>query len=62
MMLAYRLYGKGLLLENGFPLGLMIPRMYGYKGTKWVERIVFTGQEIGYGEQRDYSTDGSSQF
>jgi len=49
-----------LLPENGFPLRLVIPRMYGYKGVKWVERIVFTeAQEIGYWEQRGYSTDGS---
>jgi DMSO/TMAO reductase YedYZ molybdopterin-dependent catalytic subunit len=59
-MLAYRLNSKGLLPENGFPLRLVIPRMYGYKGVKWVERIVFTEeQEIGYWEQRGYSTDGS---
>ena len=62
-MLAYRLNGKGLLPENGFPLRLVIPRMYGYKGVKWVERIVFTEeQEIGYWEQRGYSTDGSVPF
>jgi DMSO/TMAO reductase YedYZ molybdopterin-dependent catalytic subunit len=59
-MLAYRLNGKDLLPENGFPLRLVIPRMYGYKGVKWVERIVFTEeQEIGYWEQRGYSVDGS---
>jgi DMSO/TMAO reductase YedYZ molybdopterin-dependent catalytic subunit len=59
-MLAYRLNGKDLLPENGFPLRLVIPRMYGYKGVKWVERIVFTKeQETGYWEQRGYSVDGS---
>jgi len=59
-MLAYGLNGKDLLPENGFPLRLVIPRMYGYKGVKWVERIVFTEkQEIGYWEQRGYSVDGS---
>ena len=59
-MLAYRLNGKDLLPENGFPFRLVIPRMYGYKGVKWVERIVFTEeQEIGYWEQRGYSVDGS---
>jgi DMSO/TMAO reductase YedYZ molybdopterin-dependent catalytic subunit len=59
-MLAYRLNGKDLLSENGFPLRLIIPKMYGYKGVKWVERIVFTEeQETGYWEQRGYSADGS---
>jgi DMSO/TMAO reductase YedYZ molybdopterin-dependent catalytic subunit len=59
-MLAYRLNGKDLPPENGFPLRLVIPRMYGYKGVKWVERIVFTEkQEVGYWERRGYSVDGS---
>jgi DMSO/TMAO reductase YedYZ molybdopterin-dependent catalytic subunit len=59
-ILAYRLNGKDLPPENGFPLRLVIPRMYGYKGVKWVERIVFAEeQETGYWEQRGYSVDGS---
>ena len=59
-MLAYRLNRKDLLPENGFPLRLVIPRMYGYKGVKWVERIVFTEkQEVGYWGHRGYPVDGS---
>ncbi len=59
-MLAYKLNGKDIPPENGFPLRLVIPRMYGYKGVKWIERIVFTeNQEIGYWEQRGYPVDGS---
>lgn len=59
-MLAYRLNGKDLPPENGFPLRLVIPRMYGYKGVKWVERIVFTEkQETGYWEKSGYPVDGS---
>jgi DMSO/TMAO reductase YedYZ molybdopterin-dependent catalytic subunit len=59
-MLAYRLNGKDLLPENGFPLRLVIPRMYAYKGVKWVERIVFTEkQEVGYWEKLGYPVDGS---
>ena len=59
-MLAYRLNGKELLSENGFPLRLIIPRMYAYKGVKWVERIVFTEeQETGYWEKFGYPADGS---
>jgi DMSO/TMAO reductase YedYZ molybdopterin-dependent catalytic subunit len=59
-MLAYRLNGKELPPENGFPLRLVIPRMYGYKGVKWVERIVFTEeQETGYWEKSGYPVDGS---
>jgi len=59
-MLAHRLNGKDLPPESGFPLRLVFPRMYGYKGVKWVERIVFTEeQETGYWEQRGYPVDGS---
>ena len=59
-MLAYRVNDKELPPENGFPLRLIIPRMYAYKGVKWVEKIVFTEeQEKGYWEQRGYSVDGS---
>jgi DMSO/TMAO reductase YedYZ molybdopterin-dependent catalytic subunit len=59
-LLAYKLNGKNLTPENGFPLRLVIPRMYGYKGVKWVERIVFTEkQEIGYWEKFGYSVNGS---
>ncbi len=59
-MLAYKLNDKNLAPENGFPLRLVIPRMYAYKGVKWVERIVFTEkQDIGYWEENGYPVDGS---
>ena len=59
-MLAHRLNGKDLPPESGFPLRLVFPRMYGYKGVKWVERIVFTEEQVtGYWEQRGYPVDGS---
>ena len=59
-MLAYKLNGKNLLPDQGFPLRLIIPRMYAYKGVKWLERIVFTErQEIGYWEKGGYPVDGS---
>ena len=59
-MLAYRVNGKDLTPDHGFPLRLIVPRMYAYKGVKWVERIVFTeAQEVGFWEQRGYSPDGS---
>jgi DMSO/TMAO reductase YedYZ molybdopterin-dependent catalytic subunit len=59
-MLAYGVNGKDLLPENGFPLRLVVPRMYAYKSVKWVERIVFTEkQEKGYWEKSGYPVDGS---
>ena len=59
-MLAYKLNDKNLSAAHGFPLRLIIPRMYAYKGVKWVERIVFTEkQEVGYWEKGGYPVDGS---
>jgi DMSO/TMAO reductase YedYZ molybdopterin-dependent catalytic subunit len=59
-MLAYRVNGKDLPPENGFPLRLVVPRMYAYKSVKWVERVVFTEkQEKGYWEKSGYPVDGS---
>jgi len=59
-MLAYKLNGKDLSADHGFPLRLIIPRMYAYKGVKWVERIVLTEkQEVGYWEKGGYPVDGS---
>lgn len=59
-LLAYKVNEKNLPPENGFPLRLIIPRMYAYKGVKWVKRIVFTEkQETGYWEKFGYPSDGS---
>jgi len=59
-MLAYKVNGSDLLPENGFPLRLVVPRMYAYKSVKWVERIVLTEtQGLGYWEKFGYPPDGS---
>jgi DMSO/TMAO reductase YedYZ molybdopterin-dependent catalytic subunit len=59
-MLAYRVNEKHLSPENGFPIRVVIPRMYAYKNVKWVERIVFTErQEVGYWEKLGYPSNGS---
>lgn len=56
-LLAYGIGGATLPLTHGFPLRLIIPRMYGYKSAKWVKEIEFTNASIdGYWEQRGYST------
>jgi DMSO/TMAO reductase YedYZ molybdopterin-dependent catalytic subunit len=58
-LLAYGLYGKSLPAQQGFPLRVIIPLMFGYKGAKWVHRIEFTNQQhMGYWEQYGYNVDG----
>lgn len=61
VMLAYMLNDELLAPEQGKPLRLVMPRMFGYKGVKWVNRITLTKtQEIGYWERAGYNMDGVS--
>ncbi len=61
VLLAYAMYDEPLPLENGGPLRLVMPRMFGYKNVKWVNRITITRtQEIGYWERFGYKMDGVS--
>jgi DMSO/TMAO reductase YedYZ molybdopterin-dependent catalytic subunit len=57
-MLAYGIAGSTLPLTHGFPLRLVVPRLFGYKSAKWVNRIEFTDTTgLGYWEQFGYSYD-----
>jgi DMSO/TMAO reductase YedYZ molybdopterin-dependent catalytic subunit len=57
-MLAYEMDGAPLERKHGAPARLVMPRMYGYKGVKWVDRIVVTDRvEDGYWQQRGYDRD-----
>lgn len=56
-MFAFGIDGKTIPLTHGFPLRLVLPRMYGYKNAKWVKEIEFTNTPIdGYWVQRGYPT------
>jgi DMSO/TMAO reductase YedYZ molybdopterin-dependent catalytic subunit len=58
VMLAYRMYGDDLPPERGSPLRLVFPRMFGYKGAKWVTRVEFRAdQDPGYWEGFGYPYD-----
>jgi DMSO/TMAO reductase YedYZ molybdopterin-dependent catalytic subunit len=57
-MLAYEMNGAPLSRAHGAPARFVIPDMYGYKGTKWVSKIVVSDAPIdGYWEQRGYDRD-----
>ncbi len=57
-MLAYEMDGRALSRPHGAPARVVIPEMYGYKNTKWVERIILTNEPIdGYWEARGYDSD-----
>lgn len=58
VLLAYRLDGKPLRVEQGYPVRLVVPKMYGYKSIKWVSRVEFTDKPVtGYWEARGYPTE-----
>ena len=58
VMLAHSMNGAPLPLEQGRPVRLIIPEMYGYKNVKWVNRLEFTDHPIdGYWEVRGYPVD-----
>lgn len=57
-MLAHEMDGQPLKREHGAPVRVVMPRMYGYKGVKWLQRIVVTDRvRDGYWEQRGYDRD-----
>jgi len=58
VMLAYGMDGRPLTREHGAPVRVVMPRMYGYKGVKWLARIDVTDVVApGYWEQRGYDRD-----
>ena len=61
VMLAYMLNDELLPTDQGRPLRLVVPGMFGYKNVKWVNRVTLTKiQEIGYWERFGYKIDGVS--
>jgi DMSO/TMAO reductase YedYZ molybdopterin-dependent catalytic subunit len=58
VLVADRMDGGPLTRAHGAPLRLVIPRMYGYKGVKWLTEIRATDRpQLGYWEARGYDTD-----
>ena len=60
VILAYNMDHQSLRVEQGFPLRLVVPSMYGYKSIKWVNRVEFASTRLhGYWEQRGYPVDAT---
>ncbi|WP_274654350.1 molybdopterin-dependent oxidoreductase [Paenibacillus humicola] len=50
--------GKLIPSDLGGPVRLIVPKMYGYKSVKWLNRIELINEDhIGYWEERGYSVD-----
>ena len=59
VMLAYRHDGKDLEPDHGWPLRLVVPKLYGWKSAKWVRAIEFCAKERrGFWEVRGYHNHG----
>ena len=57
-MLAHTMDDGPLTRAHGAPARVVMPQMYGYKGVKWLERIVVTDRVAdGFWEQRGYDRD-----
>jgi DMSO/TMAO reductase YedYZ molybdopterin-dependent catalytic subunit len=58
-LLAYRADGKDLVPEHGWPLRLVIPRLYFWKSAKWVRGIEFLAKDrAGFWERNGYNIRG----
>ena len=61
-ILAYGIGGTSLSLKHGFPAHMVIPRLFGYKSAKFVERIELTDRPIaGFWVNQGYSYKGEVQ-
>jgi DMSO/TMAO reductase YedYZ molybdopterin-dependent catalytic subunit len=55
-ILAYELDGKPLPREHGGPLRMIIPELYAWKGSKFLTKLEFLGEdELGFWEIRGYN-------
>ena len=55
VMLALRHDGRDLEPDHGFPLRLVVPKLYGWKSAKWVRAIEFSAEDKrGFWEVRGY--------
>lgn len=57
---ATHLHGLALTPEHGWPMRLVIPHLYGWKGPKWVMSVVYhRDPQRGFWEQRGYHFGGN---
>ncbi|HEU5246472.1 MAG TPA: sulfite oxidase [Candidatus Udaeobacter sp.] len=56
VLLAYRMNGKDLPPEHGFPVRAIVPGWYAMASIKWLQRIIVTGEPFtGYYQTLDYA-------
>ena len=56
VLIAHTWNGKPLKLEHGGPARMIIPKLYAWKGAKFIREIIFRDHdELGFWEKRGYS-------
>ena len=55
-LIAHTWNGTPLSVEHGGPARVIVPKLYAWKGAKWVSEIVFLDRDVlGFWEVRGYS-------
>jgi len=63
VLLVHQWEGAPLPLEHGGPCRMITPRLYAWKGAKWIRRIDFLEQDQpGFWEERGYSNSAEPWF
>lgn len=63
VLLVHTWEGRPLPPEHGGPVRMITPRLYAWKGTKWIRRIDFLAENVrGFWERRGYSNTAEPWF
>lgn len=63
VLLVHTWEGRPLPPEHGGPVRMITPRLYAWKGTKWIRRIDFLAENVrGFWERRGYSDTAEPWF
>jgi DMSO/TMAO reductase YedYZ molybdopterin-dependent catalytic subunit len=63
VLLVHRWEGKPLPREHGGPCRMITPKLYAWKGAKWIRKIEFLAQDNkGFWERRGYSNSAEPWF
>ena len=63
VLLVHTWEGKPLPTEHGGPCRMITPKLYAWKGTKWIRKIEFlTKDQKGFWEERGYSNSAEPWF
>ncbi|NNF05225.1 MAG: sulfite oxidase-like oxidoreductase [Candidatus Eisenbacteria bacterium] len=63
VLLVHRWEGEPLPKEHGGPVRMITPKLYAWKGTKWIKKITFLSEDHpGFWEVRGYSNSAEPWF